>query len=74
MFGIHAKLEGHRVADDKGKEHKVFVEYAPFLKIPRRKVCRPSSPNHPGVELRANPKSISHRCNLFEVAFVWELT
>jgi len=28
----------------------------------------------PGVELRANPKSISHRCHLFEVAFVWKLT
>ena len=31
-------------------------------------------PLHPGVELRANLKSISHRCYLFEVAFVWELT
>ena len=30
--------------------------------------------NHPGVELRANLESISHRCHLFEVAFVWELT
>ena len=30
--------------------------------------------SHPGVELRANLKSISHRCHLFEVAFVWELT
>ena len=29
---------------------------------------------HPGVELRANLKSISQRCHLFEVAFVWELT
>ena len=29
---------------------------------------------HPGVELKANLKSISHRCLLFEVAFVWELT
>ena len=29
---------------------------------------------HPGVELGANLKSISHRCHLFEVAFVWELT
>ena len=29
---------------------------------------------HPGVELRANCKSISHRCHLFEVIFVWELT
>jgi len=29
---------------------------------------------HPGVELRANLKSISHSCHLFEVVFVWELT
>ena len=30
--------------------------------------------SHPGVELRANLKSISHRSHLFEVTFVWELT
>jgi len=30
--------------------------------------------NHPGVELGENLKSISHRCHLFKVAFVWELT
>jgi len=30
--------------------------------------------NHPRVELRANLKPISHRCYLFEVAFVWEVT
>jgi len=30
--------------------------------------------HHRGVELRANLKPISHRCHLFEVAFVWELT
>ena len=29
---------------------------------------------YPVVELRANLKSISHRCHLFEVAFAWELT
>ena len=29
---------------------------------------------HPGVELRANLESISRKCNLFEVAFPWELT
>ena len=29
---------------------------------------------HPGVKLRANRKSISHRCHLVEVALVWELT
>ena len=27
-----------------------------------------------GVGLRANIESISHRCHIFEVAFVWELT
>ena len=30
--------------------------------------------SHPGVELRANLKLISHRCHFFEVAFVWVLT
>ena len=30
--------------------------------------------SHPGVESRAIRKSISHRCHLLEVAFVWELT
>lgn len=44
VFGVHAKMEGHKVADGKGKEHKVLVEYAPFLKVPRRKVCRLPSP------------------------------
>ena len=29
---------------------------------------------HPGAKVRANIKSISNRCNLFEVAFVWKLT
>ena len=29
---------------------------------------------HPGVEMRANLKSISHRCYLFEIACVRELT
>jgi len=29
---------------------------------------------HPRVELRANLKSISHKCYLFEVAVVCELT
>ena len=29
---------------------------------------------HPGGNPGANLKSISHRCYLFEVAFVWELT
>ena len=33
-----------------------------------------ASPNRPGGNPGANLKSISHRCYLFEVAFVWELT
>ena len=33
-----------------------------------------ASVNHSGVELRANLESISHRCHLFEVVFVYELT
>ena len=33
-----------------------------------------ATPNHPGVELRTNLKSISHRYHLFQVTFVWELT
>ena len=31
-------------------------------------------PSHPEVELRANLRSVSHKCLLFEVAFVWEMT
>ena len=31
-------------------------------------------PSHPGVELRANLKSISRRCHPILLAFVWELT
>ena len=30
--------------------------------------------NRPGVELRAKLKYISHKCHLFEMTFVWELT
>ena len=33
-----------------------------------------SNPHHPGGNPEANLKSISHRCHLFEVTFVWELT
>ena len=36
--------------------------------------CHRALAHHPGVESRANLKSVSHRCHLFEVAFVWELT
>ena len=31
-------------------------------------------PSHPGGNPGANLKSIFHRCYLFEVAFIWELT
>ena len=44
---------------------------------PRRRAGHPAPgpcPFHPGVEFRANLKSISHRCHLFEVSFVWKLT
>ena len=42
----------------------------------RRVVGGPEAliPNHHGVELRANLQSISHKCHLEEVAFVWEWT
>ena len=44
-------------------------------KVPARApTTPPQSPDHPGVELRANLESTSHRCYLEEVAFVWELT
>ena len=36
----------------------------------KAQVCAES---HPGVDLRANIKSISHRCHPILVAFVWEL-
>jgi len=56
------------------------------LKPWRRKTCLCTCPraprsggkggciNHPGGNPGANLKSISHRCHLREVAFVWELT
>jgi len=34
----------------------------------------PDSSSYPGGNPGANLKSITHRCHLFEVAFVWELT
>ena len=48
--------------------------------IASRDICRldhaleSASAPHPGGNPGANLKSISHRCYLFEVAFVWELT
>ena len=48
----------------------------PFLRVPPRfvKACATFSPIHPGVELRENLKSIFHKCHLWEVAVVWELS
>ena len=46
-------------------------------KDPAQIAALAAAPNlitHGVVEMRANLKSISHRCRLFEVAFVWELT
>ena len=40
----------------------------------QRKMKAMGTQSHPGFELRANLSSISHKCHLFEVAFVWELT
>ena len=34
----HAKLDGHRLADAQGREFTVISEYAPFQRIPRKKV------------------------------------
>ena len=45
-----------------------------FSWLKRRRMAPSSASVHPGVELRENLKSISHRCFLFEIAFVWELT
>jgi len=42
--------------------------------IRTRAIARATKTLHPGVELRANLKSISHKCHLYEVVFVWELT
>jgi len=39
-----------------------------------RKHPRTRSAPPPGVELNAYLKSISHRCHLYEEAFVWKLT
>ena len=36
--------------------------------------ARDETAGHPGGNPGANLKSISHRCYLFEVAFVWELS
>ena len=41
---------------------------------PPEDVRRGASPTRPGGNPGVNLKSISHRCYLFEVAFVWELT
>jgi regulator of nonsense transcripts 3 len=38
LQAMHTKLDGHKLFDAKGKEFKVLAEYAPYQKIPRKKV------------------------------------
>ena len=38
LQAVHAKIDGHKFLDAKGKEYKVLAEYAPYQKIPRKKV------------------------------------
>ena len=45
-----------------------------YLYIPRQVCESRSGPSHPGGNPGGNPKSISHRCYLREVAFEWDLT
>ena len=67
----------------------VFLKCSPFATRPRRKgftdcvsilYIRALVPkgvkmlHHPGIKLRANVKSILHRCHPILVEFVWELT
>ena len=55
---------------------ELFLRHTPpdLCKKPQTPIARHGrlfSNPRPGVELRANLKSISHRCHLFEVVFVW---
>jgi len=55
--------------------HHLFARRQRLVPFELRRGCSEMAGRlHPGVELRANLKSISHRCHLEEVAFVWELT
>jgi len=56
-----------------GEQPLYAVGLPPLLSL-RGGMPRLEQVPQPGVELRANLKSISHRCHLFEVAFVWEMT
>jgi hypothetical protein len=38
LQAMHTKLDGYKLFDAKGKEFKVLAEYAPYQKIPRKKV------------------------------------
>ena len=64
-----ARLGAHRASDG-------FPGSEAFRSFGQRLLCEEGlwPCLHPGVELRANIKSISHRCHLFEMEFVWELT
>ncbi|EKX41097.1 hypothetical protein GUITHDRAFT_142255 [Guillardia theta CCMP2712] len=38
LFGLFSKLDGHKFIDAKGREYRALIEYAPYQKIPRKKV------------------------------------
>ena len=38
LQAVHTKLDGHKLLDEKGKEYKLLSEYAPYQKIPRKRV------------------------------------
>jgi len=67
----------HASPEDAGRrQRRISWDTKPesFRIIPARHDSRqPFLPPHPGVELSANLESISHRCHLEDVAFVWEL-
>ena len=72
--GVDAPGKGRTSGVDASHANDLLLE--PRVRPPATdalKFTARDAPSHPGVELRANRKSISHRCYLFEVAFVWEL-
>ena len=60
---VHHSTPGWRVIKKKKKELGIDLMIDSWLSL-----------SHPGVELRANLKSISHRCYLREVVFESDLT
>jgi len=71
---LSLKLSDTRVYEPQIRARLVTIAHYPTWRLQARRRLPYPTPPHPGVELRANPKSISHRCHLFEVALVWELT